>query len=201
MKAKEKIIEAAIECFNEKGIGNVSIRDIANRIGMSSGNFAYHFKNKEAVLEHFYSHMYDEVQIPTELKEGEGFKEFNVILQEIISFMNGYSFFYTDIVDIFRLCPSIAEQYASNYEGRKEIYKGFIRHFNATGLIHDLDEEELDALTHSIWFTMTFWQSQRRILPISSSHVDGAFAINQIWRLLMPYMTDVGKTEFIQISH
>ena len=50
MTTKEKIINGAVKLFNARGINDISIRDIGNEIGISSGNFAYHFKNKEAAL-------------------------------------------------------------------------------------------------------------------------------------------------------
>lgn len=202
MKTKDRILETAIRLFNGRGINNISIRDIGGELGMSSGNFAYHFKNKETLLEYFYNQMYDEVKIPTELIAQEGFQKFQNILLEITEFMNKYSFFYTDIVDIFRSCPTIKENYASNYEGRKNIYKGFIHHFIDNQLLHIPQNKDgvIDELTHTIWFTLTFWQSQNKILPKGSKATQSHFVISQIWRTVMPYMTDVGTHEYQKIK-
>jgi len=47
--SKEKIIEAAIEVFFEKGFDAASMRVIAERAGLTKPMIYYHFKNKEAL--------------------------------------------------------------------------------------------------------------------------------------------------------
>ena len=48
---KERIKEKAVELFNKKGYANVSLQDIANEMGMSRGNLAYHFGDKDLLLQ------------------------------------------------------------------------------------------------------------------------------------------------------
>src|SRR5688572_10223517 len=112
MTTKERLVEAAVKLFNARGVQDVTIRDIADEITISPGNFAYHFKNKEALIEHFYENMYKEVDIDTNMKADDGFERFNQILEDITVFMNKYRFFYTDIIEIFRLCPVIKKDYS-----------------------------------------------------------------------------------------
>ena len=47
--SKEKIIEAAIEVFFEKGFDAASMRAIAEKAGLTKPMIYYHFKNKEAL--------------------------------------------------------------------------------------------------------------------------------------------------------
>jgi AcrR family transcriptional regulator len=198
MNTKERLIEAAVRQFNARGIHDVTIRDIAHEVGISSGNFVYYFKNKEVLIEHFYDTMYNEVTIDTNLKENEGFDRFHKILEEITVFMNKYRFFYTDIIEIFRLCPNIKKDYAGKYSSRKEIYIGILKHFEARGLLNR--STPFDDIAHIIWFTMTFWQSQKKIIPARSSHVQPDFVLNQIWQLLIPTMTEKGLLEYKKIK-
>jgi AcrR family transcriptional regulator len=198
MNTKEKLIEVAVKQFNARGIHDVTIRDIAHEVGISSGNFAYYFKNKEVLIEHFYNTMYNEVAIDTNLKDGEGFARFQRILEEITVFMNKYRFFYTDIIEIFRLCPAIKKDYAGKYAGRKEIYTGILKHFEAKGLLKR--STPFDDISHIIWFTMTFWQSQKKIIPTGSPQVQPDFILNQIWQLLIPTMTEKGLAEYKKIK-
>jgi TetR/AcrR family transcriptional regulator, repressor for uid operon len=44
------IIESAMHCFVEKGIGQTGIRDIAKHAGISLGNLYNHFKGKDALI-------------------------------------------------------------------------------------------------------------------------------------------------------
>lgn len=193
MNTKTKIVNAAIELFNAKGLSDIAIRDIANEVGISPGNFAYHFKNKEALLEHFYNNMYNEVAIDIVFSGDDGFEKFDTLMNQVVDFMMKYSFFYTDIVEIFRLCPSIREDYTSKYEGRKDIYKGILTHFISIGLIGKQNTPFfMDNITHTIWFTMTFWQAQKKVLPKDCREVQPYFVVWQVWQIITPYMTRKG---------
>lgn len=198
MTTKERLVEAAVKQFNARGVHDVTIRDIAHEVGISSGNFVYYFKNKEVLIEHFYCNMYNEVTIDTNLKNDEGFERFNIIMEEITVFMNKYRFFYTDIIEIFRLCPSVKKDYAAKYPSRKEIYQNILRHFKGKGLLKS--STPFDDISHTIWFTMTFWQSQKKVIPTGSPQVQPDFILNQIWLILVPHMTEKGLREFKKLK-
>ncbi|MDA3440429.1 TetR/AcrR family transcriptional regulator [Acinetobacter bereziniae] len=51
MTTKERIVEAADRLFYERGYEGCSFADIANVVGISRGNFYYHFKTKDEILE------------------------------------------------------------------------------------------------------------------------------------------------------
>ncbi len=46
---RRKIIETAVELFNELGYGETGLADVLQRAGVSKGAFYYHFDSKEAV--------------------------------------------------------------------------------------------------------------------------------------------------------
>ncbi|SDE63817.1 transcriptional regulator, TetR family [Bhargavaea beijingensis] len=47
---KEKITEASISLFEQKGFSTTTIQDIADSIGATKGTFYYYFKSKEQLL-------------------------------------------------------------------------------------------------------------------------------------------------------
>ena len=49
-KKKQEIVEISKNLINEKGVNNVSIRDIVKSVGMAQGLFYYYFKSKEEIL-------------------------------------------------------------------------------------------------------------------------------------------------------
>ncbi|WP_255405206.1 TetR/AcrR family transcriptional regulator [Tenacibaculum sp. MAR_2010_89] len=57
---KNKIKLTAIELFNQQGISTVSMKQIADAIGISAGNLRYHYKDKASLLEVIYNEMYNE---------------------------------------------------------------------------------------------------------------------------------------------
>ncbi len=48
---RERIVEAADQIFYETGYEHSSFADIAGRVGISRGNFYYHFKSKDEILD------------------------------------------------------------------------------------------------------------------------------------------------------
>lgn len=46
-----KIVEAADQLFYQRGYEKTSFSDIANHVGLSRGNFYYHFKTKDDILD------------------------------------------------------------------------------------------------------------------------------------------------------
>lgn len=48
---RERIVEAADRIFHESGYEHSSFADIAGRVGISRGNFYYHFKSKDEILD------------------------------------------------------------------------------------------------------------------------------------------------------
>ena len=51
MKTKEKILDAALTLFSEKGYANVFVGDIADRVGIKAPSLYKHYKNKKAIFD------------------------------------------------------------------------------------------------------------------------------------------------------
>ena len=50
-QTKDRIIEAADQLFYEQGFEHTSFAQIAGNVGISRGNFYYHFKSKDEILD------------------------------------------------------------------------------------------------------------------------------------------------------
>ncbi|MCB9284625.1 MAG: TetR/AcrR family transcriptional regulator [Lewinellaceae bacterium] len=50
MKTRDKILTQSLKLFNEKGMAQVGVRDIARSLGLSPGNLSYHFPKKEDLI-------------------------------------------------------------------------------------------------------------------------------------------------------
>lgn len=54
---KEKIFDAAVDLFSEKGYDGVSIRDIGRAVGITEGAVYKHYASKEAILESIFAYV------------------------------------------------------------------------------------------------------------------------------------------------
>ena len=49
-RSRDQILEAALELFSHRGFGATSVRDIATKAGVSTGNVYHHFPDKDALF-------------------------------------------------------------------------------------------------------------------------------------------------------
>ena len=114
-----RILDAARELFNERGVGSVSTRAIAERAGVSSGNLHYHFTDKEAVVRALMARRY---------ALGDGMWVFPDGLPSVIVLRDllrrnleiswEYRFLNRELVSLTSANPEFSEFLASSYRDR-----------------------------------------------------------------------------------
>ena len=83
-RTKKNILASAIRLFNKHGLTNVRLQQIADEVGISVGNLAYHFPNKRSIVRHIDMEL-DDLIAPV-LKEEKRFPhliDFNLSLIHI----------------------------------------------------------------------------------------------------------------------
>lgn len=196
MGTKNRILATAIRLFNQDGVNGVSIRNIAQEVGISPGNFSYHFKNKQVLIRYFYHNTYQEIhhKIDQVLQQESGLFRLNRVLEEIFAFTEKYRFFFRDIVDIFRMCPDLKPAFAQDYEQYKGYYTTLFKYFSQSGwMVKKIDAENLGNLAHQIWTATLFHSTHNFVLPETHGFQEENYAIVQIWASIKPYMTPEGK--------
>jgi TetR/AcrR family transcriptional regulator, transcriptional repressor for nem operon len=69
---REQIVEEADRLFHERGFDHASFADIAAAVGISRGNFYYHFRTKDEILDAVIARRRANVQQTLERWESEG---------------------------------------------------------------------------------------------------------------------------------
>lgn len=68
---KDKVIEAAIKVVSEKSVEEATVREIAERAGVTTGTIYHYYKNKEELLYDVINHSVHFVYKLTEVKEAK----------------------------------------------------------------------------------------------------------------------------------
>lgn len=63
-ESMERALEAALELFSSRGFGATSMREIAEKSGVSIGNIYHHFPSKEAIFERLLERYWDVILDP-----------------------------------------------------------------------------------------------------------------------------------------
>ena len=197
---KEKIVQTAVALFNEKGLSNVSMKQIADKLGISAGNLSYHFKTKAVLLSHIYSEMSSEALEYILPDTYITLHHFEIIIQKFREHQMKYSFFFQDVVDIVRSYPEITTLYHEATLKRFAQSKALIEYYVKTGRIRpESDGVNYDQMVHLIWMITTFWASQEQIAKIPGYEVNNCQPTELLWNIIIPFLTDKGKEEYQQI--
>lgn len=118
---KINILTTALELFNNLSYAQVTIRMIAQKANMSSGNLNYHYKKREDILEALYFEM---VAVFDERIKQLGQKEVSLksIKEDIRSSMKqmiDYRFFWTDFYNLLMQNENIKKHFNKAYLDRK----------------------------------------------------------------------------------
>lgn len=62
---KQEIIEASLELACEKGLGRISMQQIANRVNLKKSSLYSHFKSKEEIIEGMYTYIREKAKVQT----------------------------------------------------------------------------------------------------------------------------------------
>lgn len=198
MNNKEKILQGALQLFNDNGCVNVRLQHISDLTVISVGNIAYHFKNKEAIV----SGIYDEMDIHlkdllTEYRSTPIFIRIDRIWDTIWKIQQKYSFIYADIIEIQRAYPAVFERIAASFEIMALWIEDILRFNIARGALRQPDDDlQVSFLAKQLIRTIIFYRSylylgwDHTISESSESFKD------ELWRTLLPYMTEEGTLEY-----
>lgn len=199
MKTKDKIIEAAIRLYNEKGLSNVTSRHIAAEINISHGNLEYHFPNKEALLLAIYQQMRQEVSGFYEDQANDisnPVEYLHKILVRLEEFQGKYMFFNLDVLEISRNYVKVNLLLKDTLQIRMIQMKALFQKFVE---LNYMEQEPAPGyytrLQHTIRILITFWKSQEAVLTNFDFSRKGEM-VKHVWELLIPHFTEKGKARY-----
>ena len=191
---KHKILDASLRLFNENGINNVRLQQIADETGISVGNLAYHFNNKEAITKSLIANVISPLQKTVKKQYGkfDSLNDLDFFFKEFYELCTIYRFFNFDILELKRNFPALYEllqplfnKVTHQLERRLELYV-------QQQLLSK--ESNIKNIASNTWLLMFF-------LPVEAQ-VTGKSTISEnqyrrrLWDYLMPYFTSEGSVEF-----
>lgn len=195
MSTKQRILESAIRLFNEDGVANVRLQQIADEAGISVGNLAYHFRNKDAIVSNVYENLFEEFsKILSFYLQGPGLADFDQQLDLYHSFFARYNFYLIDLFEMERSNPAIMSRWHQFVTKMLLQIRKRLDYCAQRGLITPEPVPGIyDTLTNNIWMTIIFWIPQQILKgqPFSATHFK-----NAVWAQISPYLTRRGLDEF-----
>lgn len=188
MKTRERILQCALELFNEHGEPNVTTLDIANELDISPGNLYYHFRGKEALLEELLADFLDQTHGLLHLESRAGQLEpedywlfLHLLFESIIT----YRFLFQDLSNLIGRYTIIARSMRQWVDALRS---------TLNRLLLDLHEQQrllcdapaLERLLDALCQTVLFWLDYQRVSQREND--EPTQAVQQVLGLLLPYL-------------
>ncbi len=202
-KNKRKILMTAQELYNSKGVGNVSIRELASQANISHSNLIYHFPDQESIILELHNQMLQKaIELNQELNlSSTDLKQLFQSTKIGFSVVFDFRFLFNDLSGICTLFPKMKEVLVSVEKVRSMMYRSVMDQIINNGLMRTYEyENEFENLITLIKIFSDHW--------IASSNIYDNFSreekIEKYAYLLIsffyPYLTENGKKDFLQIT-
>jgi AcrR family transcriptional regulator len=199
---KENILSTSLYLFNRFGFVSVRLQHIADEVGMSIGNLAYHFKTKDEIIEKLYEELAQEQkQLLADLSMIPLFININRHVENTFLLQKKYSFFYTDSLELIRAHPSIKKKYREQIQWQTMQLEILLKFNVARGaLIEPNQPDSLSLFANRYILFLENWMNFERLKGTEVAEIQVQQFKNDIWGLLAPYFSLTGENEFQQLD-
>ena len=186
MKTRERILQTALQLFNEQGEPNVSTLEIANELDISPGNLYYHFHGKEPLVlglfERFEEELTPLLDPPVDLRLDA--EDYWLFLHLIVERMAQYRFLFQDLSNLAGRLPRLARGIRNLLNALKRTLAALLSSLKAQGQIKG-DTRTLGQLVEQITLTLLFSMDYQRILARDSQV---GIVVYQVMMLVAPHL-------------
>ena len=196
MNTREKILDKALEMFNERGIEYVGLRELAAVLEMRVGNITYYFPTKDDLVYELSLGLRDANAGLMTKKEQLTMSEFLEMLHRVFQNHVKYQCLLLSVVHLMKQNKHMEASYRKTQKQRTASMQSNLRLLADTGYLTIEDKVELDFLVKSISLVSRFWISEA---AISYQQLSPAEQIRPylelVTGLLKPYSTTKAKKE------
>lgn len=201
--SKEKILQKALELFNDKGFANVSIRLIATELNISHSNLIYHYKTKNDIATALHNELLEKAvelnkQIVTYTNFVEGLFEST---KQGFEILYDYRFLMIDLNFILKENETLKTAFLQVEKVRAKMYQNVITSaVENKDLRSELYMNEYDFFIDQINIFSDSWivSSQIYHTDLTKKAIVDLYAYLFI-KMWFPYLTDSGKEKFFRI--
>ena len=186
LNTRQRIVQAALELFNQQGERQVTTNHIAAHLGISPGNLYYHFRNKQTiVLELFgqYEQLVDQfLQRPQDRVMTVADKAF--LLEALLTVLWDYRFLHRDLQHVLAADTELAQRYQRLAQRCLNNAQGIYQGFADAGILR-IDALSIEALVLNSWLILTAWVPFVCSMQKESTDLTPAMLRRAIYQVLM----------------
>ena len=186
MKTRDRILECALQLFNQKGEPNVSTMEVANEMGISPGNLYYHFHGKEPLVlglfERFQGELAPLLDPPADARLAP--EDYWFFLHLIVERLAHYRFLFQDLSNLSGRLPKLARGIRNLLNALKRTLASLLARLKAQGMLLS-ETQALGQLVEQITLTLLFSLDYQRILGREG---EVRLVVYQVMMLVAPHL-------------
>lgn len=186
MKTRDRILECALQLFNQQGEPNVSTLEIANEMGISPGNLYYHFHGKEPLVLGLFERFEDELTplLDPPLEVRLDAEDYWLFLHLIVERMAQYRFLFQDLSNLTGRLPKLARGMRNLLNALKRTLAALLASLKTQGQVVS-DTRALGQLVEQITLTLLFSLDYQRMLAREG---EVGVVVYQVMMLVAPHL-------------
>lgn len=192
MKTRERILQTALQLFNQQGEPNVSTLEIANELEISPGNLYYHFHGKEPLIlelfERFQADMAPLLDPPADARLDV--EDYWLFLHLIVERLAQYRFFFQDLSNLAGRLPKLARGIRHWLNALKLTLSALLARLLAEGQLVS-GTRALGQLVEQITMTLLFSLDYQRILDQEG---EVRLVVYQVMMLVAPHLAEPSRS-------
>lgn len=166
-KTKDKILDTSLALFNERGMSNVTLRQIAKEMEISQGNLNYHFRKRSDIVNALYQRLVEKVNHVFEQMEDveSGIEQMMVSSERTFRLLQDYRFLLTDFVHIMREEAEIKAHFMALRNFRNDQFQRIFQYMvQSDNMLPEAYPDQWKSLILRINLLGDFWISSAEIL-------------------------------------
>ncbi len=190
MNTRERIVQTALDLFNERGSYAVTTNHIAAGMEISPGNLYYHFRNKEEIIREIFANIvrdFDALYIRPADETPTAAALVGIYVLNCDLYYK-YRFFYLELATLLGQDELLRKRYRANLKTRMEQQTAIYEKLADAGILRPVPGRELRASLINGWIVSDLWLTW---LYIDNPRITPARIrenIHQVYCLLKPYL-------------
>lgn len=201
ISTRQKILDKALEMFNERGIEYVGLRELAAMLDIRVGNITYYFPTKDDLVYELSLELGKQNSLIIVTSSDMSISRFMSIQYQVFKNHQKFRCLLLSFVHVMKQNKLIAAAYTKRQKIRRDTIKANISVMAASGYLKLESEAENDFLVSAIALISRFWISEAAISGTKMNEEQQIrYYLTLLSGLIMPYTTARGKKDLQQFA-
>jgi len=189
-RTRDRVLNAALELFNERGSAAVTTNHVAARAGISPGNLYYWFSDKDEIVRELYAQLVAEYDGLWGAGDGALLDlspdEVLARLAEGAALSGRYAFLARDLLGLLHADQRLEAEYTAVRARRIAAFTDLARTWRARGVIRPIDDATVADLVQALWLIAETWLAFGELDGKCTDAENGTRLVRVVLR---PYLT------------